>query len=569
MKIFRAITVLTALIALFAAVCHSQEPSGEVLKQFEKKDILPKKQDIQKPPVIEKQEKEKPKEPAPKPSDIKITVKTFKIQGAVLVSQETLEAITAKYQNKELTLAEINKAANEITAAYHQRGWLAAYAYIPPQDVKEGTIIIQVVEARTGAITVTGNKNYTDRFILGHIEKIKQEPSLNEYTLERGLLLLNDYSSLNVGASLKAGADAGTTDVIITAQDSYPISGSISYDNFGSKNLSKNRMSLAMDKGNTITEGDAVKFNLTTGLDRIKLNKSSYGRIEYSAPIDYNGAKAGAYYANSIYRAGGDLTPLDIKGRANTGGLYIAHQLIRASEKNLSLRFGLDYKDIKDYMLDSIRSRDKIRDASIGLNYDVTDSLSGTSTIGIAWYQGLGSVLDGSRRDDSNLSRLHSSNWFGKATIDIARIQKISQYSRLTLKASGQWSKDALFSAEQFSIGGAGSVRGHKSSVYSGDSGYNATAEFQFSPLAPETTVFGQKLGDALKTVLFADNGGVYKNDLQPGEAKDDYLTGIGAGLRLSYGKNLTVSIDYAVPRLGDAYKTNRSQTYVQAVMTF
>ncbi|MBI3755766.1 MAG: ShlB/FhaC/HecB family hemolysin secretion/activation protein [Deltaproteobacteria bacterium] len=564
-----AIVIFLSLFLLPPCI-FAQEPSGEVLKQLEKKDMLPKSQEPPKPPVIEKQEKEKIKtEAIPKTADLKVFVKTFKIQGAVLLSQATFETITAKYQNKELTLAEINEAVEAITDAYRQKGWLAAYAYIPVQDVKDGIVIIQIIEAKTGAITVTGNKNYTAKFIQGHIEKIKQEPSLNEQTLERGLLLLNDYPSLNAGASLKAGSEAGTTDVNITAQDSYPISGSISYDNFGTKNLSKNRMSLAIDKGNTITDGDNIKLNGITGLDRINPNKYAYGRIEYSAPVDYNGTKAGVYYANSLYRAGGDITPLQIKGNANTGGLYIAHPFIRTAERTLSVRFGLDYKDVKDYLLDSIRSKDKIRVTSLSLSYDATDRLSGRNIISIAWYQGLGDVLDGSGKNDNNLSRLHSNNRFGKATIDLARIQKITKYNQFVIKGSGQWTNDPLFIAEQFSIRGTGSVRGYKPSAYRGDSGYNITAELQLSPISPETNIFGQKLGDTVKIVLFADNGGVYRNDLQPGEVKDDYITGIGAGLRVFYGKNFSVSMDYALPKQNGAYKTSNSQTYLQAVMTF
>lgn len=563
MKALSAIA-LFAVFVFFAAAAHSQEPSGEVLKQLEKKDTLPKKQGPSKPPVIEKQEKVRT-EAILEATGPKIFVKTVKIQGAVLISQATLSAITDKYQNKELTLAEINEAAEAITGAYRQKGWLAAYTYVPEQEIKDGILIIQVMEARTGAVTVTGNKNYTTKFIRGHIEKIKREPSLNEHSLERGLLLLNDYPSLNVGASLKAGTEAGTTDVSINAQDSYPISGSISYDNFGTKNLSRNRMSFAIDKGNSLADGDDIKIIGTTGLDRIDLKKYSYGRAEYAIPVGYNGTKAGGYYANSLYRAGESLTPLQIKGDANTGGLYIAHPFIRTTGRNLSIRLGFDYKDVKDYLLGSIRSEDKIRDINLSLNYDGTDSLAGRNIIGIALHQGAGGFLNGSRKNDNNLSRLHSSNQFSRYTVDLARIQKISQYNQFVIKGSGQFANDPLFIAEQFSIGGAGSVRGYNPSAYSGDSGYNITAELQLSPVSPETNIFGQKLGDTVKIALFADNGKVYRNDLQPGETKSDCLTSIGAGIRVFYGKNFSVSMDYALPKQNIA----NSRTYLQAAMTF
>lgn len=58
----------------------------------------------------------------------------------------------------------------------------------------------------------------------------------------------------------------------------------------------------------------------------------------------------------------------------------------------------------------------------------------------------------------------------------------MSTYSHIIIKGAGQFSEDALFIAEQFSIGGAGSIRGYSPSSQSGDSGYNLTAELQLSP---------------------------------------------------------------------------------------
>lgn len=503
----------------------------------------------------------------------KIQVKDFKIQGATLIDQAAINTILAPYKDRGLTLTEITKAADAITAAYRQAGYFAAYAYIPAQDIKNGVITIKVIEGKIAAITVTGNQNYTTEFIQGHIEKTKQDPSLKEQTLERALMLLNDYPSLKVNASLKAGTEPGTTDLAVTAQDSYPISASLTYDNYGTKTLSKHRLSLIIDKGNTITDGDDIRLSGVTGLDRIDLNKLSYGRIDYILPLDYNGTKAGIYYANSLYEVGKELTPLQINGKADVTGVSITNPVIKKADTTLTLKLAFDYKNIYDYMLDSLRSQDKIRTISLGINYNTIDHLLFNQTsrniIGLSYYRGIQNITGGTGRNDPKASRLHADPEFNKYTLDILRIQKLTAYNHIVIKASGQYSQDPLFVAEQYTIGGAGSIRGHKPSVYSGDSGYNASIELQTSLILPDETIFNQKIGDTIKLALFADNGGVYRNDRQPGEAEDDYLTSIGAGIRIYAGKNISARLDQAWPEKNGKYKNKNAETYLQATVSF
>jgi hemolysin activation/secretion protein len=302
---------------------HAQDKSGEILQQLEKKEIVPK--ETPEKPVIEKKE-EKPKEAV---DGKKILIRQINLQGATLIEEQTLKTILSKYENKELTLSEINQIAEDITANYRAQGYILAYAYIPQQEIKDGILEIGIIEGKTGAITVKGNKAYSTKFIQKHLKRIKQDPSLKEETLERALLLFNEYPSLNVKASLKAGKDFGATDITAQAKDSLPVSGSLSYDNFGTNTTSKHRLNAAFNIGNLITSGDYLMLRGLTGLDRIDLNKVSYGRAEYLFPIDYNGTKLGAYYANSIYEAGESYTILDIHGKAHVAGIYLAHPIIK------------------------------------------------------------------------------------------------------------------------------------------------------------------------------------------------------------------------------------------------
>ena len=220
-------------------------------------------------------------------------------------------------------------------------------------------------------------------------------------------------------------------------------------------------------------------------------------------------------------------------------------------------------------MLGDMRTKDKIRVFNLGATYDFTDSLYGRNVLNLVWYHGVRYLFGGSGQNDRDTSRLNGDGEFNKYTIDVTRAQKLPGYNHLMFKASGQYSADNLFVVEQFMIGGASGVRGFRPSSLSGDSGYLVSAELHLSPIYPEKKIFSQKIGDTIKFVLFADNGGVYKNNALAGEDKDDYQTSLGVGLRLYYGKYLSAKVDWAVPDVEGKYETKNAETYFQITLSF
>ena len=395
---------------------------------------------------------------------------------------------------------------------------------------------------------------------------------MKEERLEKALLILNDYPSLNVNASLKAGKEPGTTDVLATVTDKFPVSGSIFYDNYGTSMTSKNRLGFGLNLGNLLTSGDTLDLWGLTGLDQIDVNALSYGRVEYNAPIGIYGTKAGVYYAHNLYQAFGDVSPLGLKGNADIAGVYVSHPLIRTMNSTLTARLGFDYKDVHEYTLQEITAKDNVRVGTFGLAYDSTDRFFGKNFADLTYHQGIRGFLEGNGANDENTSRLGSDGSFNKITGDIIRIQELPMipgYNHLLLKGSGQYSSDPLVIVEQFLIGGAGSVRGFNPAEKTGDIGYSLTAEAVFSPFFADNTIFGQKVGSTIQYALFIDHGYVRKNMPQPGDYQQAYLTGIGGGLRLYGGKTFSVKIDYGIPRVNGSFSTREAMTYVQTIMRF
>ena len=156
-------------------------------------------------------------------------------------------------------------------------------------------------------------------------------------------------------------------------------------------------------------------------------------------------------------------------------------------------------------------------------------------------------------------------------TLDAMREQHLGDRYRLLLKAGGQYSADPLFVAEQYSLGGAYSIRGYRPSYRSGDSGYSVGAELHLALLRgatpAKTGIIPPVSALSFSLVPFLDHGGVYRNNPQPGELSEAYLTSLGSGLRMNWGP-LSARLDWAVPRDG-GWLLKRALTTVQVAVSF
>ncbi len=77
-----------------------------------------------------------------------VYVSRFEVTGNRVIDKKDIQMVLIDYVERNLTLAQINEAADEVTKFYRQKGYIISYAYIPPQVVSNSTINIDVVEGK-------------------------------------------------------------------------------------------------------------------------------------------------------------------------------------------------------------------------------------------------------------------------------------------------------------------------------------------------------------------------------------------------------------------------------------
>ena len=127
-------------------------------------------------------------------------------------------------------------------------------------------------------------------------------------------------------------------------------------------------------------------------------------------------------------------------------------------------------------------TRDKIRTLRFGGSYDFRDKFLGLNVVSLSLSQG----VDGFGASDANnpfSSRSDAKPDFTKLEVGYNRQDFISKSLLFNLDLKGQLSPDGLYSSEEFGFGGINAGRAYDFSEITGDQGFSALAEIQYTGL--------------------------------------------------------------------------------------
>lgn len=491
----------------------------------------------------------------------------FTFTGNSIIPAVQLESIIRPYIGQPLTLSILEEAARAVTELYRQRGYTLATAYIPRQNIKDGVVDIAVLEGRIGNVRVTGNQHYSTDFITGHFAKAQEEIAARNATLERGLLLLNEYPDLKTSATLEPGKSPGTTDVLVTAEDKRPMHFMLDFNNYGFNTISRYRFGLGAEIGNVLTDGATLTLNAILGNQPDQL---LFGMGTYSIPLGTQGTKLVVGASKGKFDVGAELASLQIRGLITTYDVAVTHPFIKSRFENLLGEFGFTGKDNRLLILGNLFGTDAVRALKLGVNWDLLD-LSGRWYASAYGFQGLGHVLGGMDNDAPQATRQGADNRFTKGTLSGGRIQSLGHDVLLVLRGSGQITTGPVVFIEQMILGGPDSVRGYQMGERFVDEGYAVTAETRI-PFFPSL------MPSALKQTqgtIFVDHGGGRVRNPQPGEQRSASLTGTGVGMQTQlpwYNTNFRFDVGFPIgPKpIGGTISGDRSPTfYIQANTRF
>jgi len=427
--------------------------------------------------------------PAPKPAlkaqpGLKVQVTAFKITGNTVFSEAALLALISDQIGKELDFDELNQVANKIAVYYRSKGYFLAQAYLPVQEIKDGVVEITVLEGRVGEVKLNMSKDARLRESKARaiLSAIQPGDLINEKSLERGLLLLNDVPGAVVRSTLEPGAKVGTADTVVDlGDDGKRVSGSVKADNWGSRFTGEYRLSANLNVNNPSGYGDLFSVSGLTSNG----NGSPMGRLSYVAPLGSMGTKLGVSYSRLDYTLSQDYASLQAHGSAEIGSVYMLHPFVRTRNFNVVGVLGADKKKLQD-LVDSINYKNDrdLRVYNAGISGDFSDSIFGGSLNTFSLTSTSGDVdikIAALKTQDQSAQGYKTFGSYNKINYEYQRQQALTHNVSLFVSLHGQTASKNLVSAEQFSLGGPNEVRAYPVGEAVGDEGMVVNAEARWN----------------------------------------------------------------------------------------
>lgn len=454
----RVLKAITLAAAAYGSCLHAQTvDSGSLLRQTEN---LPKTL----PPLTSPLLKVAP-EPLIKLEGTTVTVNAFSFSGNLKLSAEQLAAAVAPFLNTPLSFSQLQKAAEAVTTAYREAGWVVR-THLPQQDISSGVVTLQVVEAVFGKVSIEApGPQRIKPEIFSAIAQSAQavDKPLVAGALDRALLLMEDLPGVSVVGRLVEGEQHGQTDLVIAAKDKALVTGTASADNYGSLATGADRLNASISINSPSGLGDLLTADL------MKTEGSAYERIAYSLPVSASGARAGVHLSSLQYSMAGELS--SISGTAQTKGLDFSYPLIRSQSKNLNLLVTYDSKSFDNTDSTGVTSRG-VNALTLAVNAMQFDSMAGggMNSVGLSIVSG---TVHLSNETDPTAGQ------FSKASISLSRLQTLANDLTLNVAANMQFANQDLDSSEKIYLGGAGGVRAYPGGEGGGSEGRTLSIELQ------------------------------------------------------------------------------------------
>ncbi|MES2684664.1 MAG: ShlB/FhaC/HecB family hemolysin secretion/activation protein [Pseudomonadota bacterium] len=474
--------------------------------------------------------------PSEQAGAIRFELKQLLIEGRSAIALDALKPLYADLLGREVSLMDIYRVRDAITAYYRNAGYLLVRALIPAQDISSGTVRLLIIEGALNQVRISGTDS--GGRIAAYAKKLQDSKPLRADDFERYVLLMDDLPGVKVRAVLSPSAgDALGSDLDLVVEPDRVAAG-LSLGNRGTREIGPVQLYGSVDLSNLQQRQERTSLGVAVAAP---IEELRYVSVRHTELLGAEGTSLSLGYSDSLAHPGGNLKPLDIASQGQSLSIELSHPLWRARSKTLRLNASLKGSNNTVEALDTELSNDQVRIAGLGADLDFADRLGGRNLISLQLARGL-KGLGASSAKASNLSRLGGQPDFFRSNLSLLRQQPFADAWTLTLGLDGQWSPDVLLSSEQYAVGGEAYGHAFDPSAIAGDRGYGARLELAYRVRA--------ELPRLKQLELFAttDGGGVYSQGVAaPGEWES--IHSAGAGLRFQVGPYLfgTLEADKAM----------------------
>ncbi|HEY3196608.1 MAG TPA: ShlB/FhaC/HecB family hemolysin secretion/activation protein [Nitrospirales bacterium] len=462
------------------------------------------------------------REPSPL---LRVFVKKIIVLGSTVFSEAELATVTAPYTNRELSAEDIEALRQALTLYYVNRGYVTSGAIIPDQSVKDGELLVQVIEGKLSRIDIEGTKWFFPSYLRKRIE-LGAGPPVNVNTLQDRLQLLQlDPRITRLNAELRPGITRGDSVLNVRVAEADPINAWVELNNFVSPSVGEDHFITTLAHQNFTGHGDvlSVQYGRSEGINP-ELN------VRYILPLTrYDTTISFEFRKNDFKVVEDPFESLDIQSQSNIVGISVRQPVYRTLNKEFGIGITGEYLENKlflggeptDQFLagapSGVSRVSALRFFQDWVNRSGQQVLSAYSrfSVGLDVLGATGKNYNVANSQDSKFfSWLFQTQWARR--FEPWKIQVLA-------RGTVQLSNAHLFPLEQISVGGRYSVRGYRENTLVQDNAILLSLETRVPILR---SALGE---DIVLLAPFADFG--RGTNTNAPSADPDSLGSVGMGL--------------------------------------
>jgi len=486
--------------------------------------------------------------PAPK-----FSIERFEVIGDNLLGAETVQRLVAPFTGKDKDFSDVQRALEALEVAYRDLGYGVVQVQLPEQDITRGIVRFNINQPKIGKVNVEGNQYFSTQNVRRSLPSVKEGETPNSNDISRNLQINAEHSVKQTNVLLRSGDNEGLVDVNVRVTDDRPWRLITTLDDTGTSDTGYMRLGIGFQHTNLLDRDHSFTAQYVTSptnLDQVAI----YG-LGYKIPYYRLNSTLEMFAGYSDVDSGTVSGLFAVSGKGSIFGAKWNYFPQKWNDIEQKVTFGLDYRAYQNSVtLSGIGFVPDITVHPVSLAYAGLMRMTASE---LGFYGSVSRNIPGGQ--DGTQSDFDASRAGAKADYTILRYgatysHAFSNEWQGRIAYSAQFTRDLLVSGEQFGIGGMDTVRGYLPREASNDYGYATQLEI-YTPNIADNLGMNDKWRSRL--VGFYDFGNVYRNDPQPGEQAGTYLASTGVGMRLNYGKSVSLRLDLA--QILKAYGTRQT----------
>jgi hemolysin activation/secretion protein len=468
-------------------------------------------------------------------------VNEYIVRGNSTLPSLDIEKAVYPFEGPGRTLDDVNAARDALQKMYQDRGYQSVVVELPRQQVKDGVIVLQVVEAKVGRLRVDGAQYTSPQAIRDAVPALLEGQVPNFADAQQQLTDLNKTAERQVIPTLKQGSLPQTVDVDLKVDDHNPAHGSLELNNDQSPDTSVLRTVASLSYSNLWQLGHVISGSFLLAPQHPR--DAEVYTFSYLAPLQ------GTHWSllATVFHSNSDVASLggtNVLGKGTSFGLTASYALPSTDTYSQSVSVELDHKHFDEN--DTIAATT----TTAPLTYvPVTFAYNGQLIRKSSQTSFSASVTTdirgvGSDADAFDNKRFNATADFIYGKFDVNHTQDLPHDMQVNAHVSGQFANSPLVSSEQFAAGGINTVRGYLEAEDTADSGVIGSLELRSPSVA-------KYLGGDVNELLFhafVDAAHLWLLSPLPEQISSFYMYSVGLGSRIQLLKYASADLEMAFP---------------------